>query len=83
VSWKNAVREDRLPWKNQTSDFKIWKSPAVSLYNITQLPYSVLIDPDGKILAKGMSDEELLVKLFEIYGPSTAQTNDQQNINEQ
>ena len=74
-----ASKEDRLPWKNQVSDFKIWKSPAVALYGVEQLPYSVLIDPEGKILGKGLTDEELLVKLFEIYGPTTTNQDNQQN----
>jgi peroxiredoxin len=78
-----ASKEDRLPWKNQVSDFKIWKSPAVALYGVEQLPYSVLIDPEGKILGKGLTDEELLVKLFEIYGPTTTNQDNQQNNNEQ
>jgi hypothetical protein len=43
----------------------------------------VLIDPEGKILGKGLTDEELLVKLFEIYGPTTTNQDNQQNNNEQ
>lgn len=82
-NWKRASKEDRLPWKNQVCDFKIWKSEAVSLWGVTQLPYSVLIDPQGKIIGKGLTDEELLVKLFDIFGPTSAKQDDQQENNEQ
>jgi hypothetical protein len=36
------------------------------LYQIEGIPFNVLLDPQGKIIAKGLRGEALLAKLAEI-----------------
>jgi hypothetical protein len=38
----------------------------IELYNITNVPTTFLLDPDGKIIAKNIHPEELKKILFEI-----------------
>jgi thiol-disulfide isomerase/thioredoxin len=65
--WKNAIKADGLVWSNHVCDFKEWHSPVVKLYNFSGIPTNVLIDKDGKILAKNLRGEALEKKLDEIF----------------
>jgi hypothetical protein len=60
-----AIKEDGLGWTH-ISDLKQWQSSVVPLYQIEGIPFNVLLDPQGKIIAKGLRGEELLTKLAEI-----------------
>lgn len=64
--WKGAIREDGLIWPSHVCDFKFWQSPVVALYNFNAIPTNVLIDKEGKILAKNLRGEELEEKLKQI-----------------
>ena len=57
-AWLKAIQDDKLTWKH-VSDLKGWSSEAVSLFGFDGIPYNVLIDPNGKILAKELREEEL------------------------
>lgn len=59
IVWKKAIYNDRLEWIHQVCDFKKWDSPVVSSYNFRSLPHNVLIDANGKILAKGLYGKKL------------------------
>src|SRR3546814_372556 len=50
-AWLKAIEDDQLDW-TQVSDLKMWESEVGRLYNITAIPASFMIDPDGKIVAK-------------------------------
>ncbi len=56
--WIQGIAEDQITW-TQVSDLRFWSSPVVGLYNVEGVPFSVLIDPQGKIIAKGMGMDEL------------------------
>jgi hypothetical protein len=43
-----------------------WNSSVVNLYNIESIPFTVLIDADGKIIAKNLRGKALDEKLAEI-----------------
>jgi peroxiredoxin len=58
TAWLNAIKEDKLSWK-QISDLKGWRNAAVPLYGFDGIPYNVLLDPSGKIIATGLRDEAL------------------------
>lgn len=60
--WLGAIEKDGLTWP-QVSDLKGWESAAASLYNVTAIPQTILLDPDGKIIAKNLRGEELEAKL--------------------
>ena len=60
--WMKAIVSDRLTWK-QVSDLKQWSSEVVPLYGIEGIPYNVLIDPEGKIIATSLRGEALELTL--------------------
>jgi len=65
ASWMNAIKEDGLIWQ-QISDLKYWNSAAVGLYGFSGIPYNVLIDPQGKIIATDLRGSDLQNKLTEL-----------------
>lgn len=64
-AWLKAIEEDHLDWK-QISDLKFWNSEAATLYNIEGIPYNVLLDPTGKIIATELRGDGLKNKLAEV-----------------
>ncbi|MFZ1332450.1 MAG: TlpA disulfide reductase family protein [Flavobacteriales bacterium] len=66
-AWKKAIKDDGLPWKH-VSDLGYWNNAAAQEYGANSIPYTVLVDKEGKILAKGMRANELEPKLEEIFG---------------
>ena len=63
--WKTALDNDNLYWQN-VSDLKDWKSPIVDKYKVTALPFNVLIDTMGKIIAADLRGRDLTMKLNEV-----------------
>ena len=53
ASWLDAIKADHLNWQH-ISDLKKWESIVVSAYQIEGIPFNVLIDPTGKIIAKDL-----------------------------
>ncbi|MEI3798882.1 MULTISPECIES: TlpA disulfide reductase family protein [unclassified Chitinophaga] len=66
AAWLKAVKADKLPWL-QVSDLKGWKNEAGSKYMIQSIPENFLIDPNGKIVAKGLRGEQLHKELEKIF----------------
>jgi peroxiredoxin len=64
-AWIKAIQDDKLAWK-QISDLQQWNSAAVGLYGFDGIPYNVLVDPKGKIIATELRDQVLHSKLAEI-----------------
>jgi peroxiredoxin len=64
-AWLKAIKDDGLAW-SQVSDLKFWNSAAVPLYHIEGIPYNVLLDPQGKIIAKELRGADLENKLQEV-----------------
>jgi peroxiredoxin len=58
AAWKNAIGKDGIKW-TQVSDLRRWESSVVKDYHIEAIPYSVLIDREGRIIAKGLRADEL------------------------
>lgn len=65
--WLKAIQEDGLTWTH-VSDLKFWQSEAAKTYSITGIPFSVLLDPQGKIIAKNLRGGALHKKLEEVLG---------------
>jgi peroxiredoxin len=57
-SWMRAIEEDKLTWTN-ISDLKAWSSDVIIDYRIKAIPSSVVLDPEGKIIAKNLRSKEL------------------------
>jgi peroxiredoxin len=64
-SWKAAIAQDKLTWSH-VSDLKEWQTPMVGLYQFDGIPFNVLVDPQGKIIASGLRGEDLEKKLTEV-----------------
>jgi thiol-disulfide isomerase/thioredoxin len=65
-SWLKAIAKDNLLWPDHVSDLKYWKSEGAAAYGVTSIPYTVLIDKKGKIVAKKLRGEELENKIKEL-----------------
>ena len=65
AQWTKAIVEDNLTWYH-ISDLKYWSSAAVPLYGIEGIPYNVLVDPQGKIIATNLRENDLHIKLQEL-----------------
>lgn len=57
-SWQKAIDRFEISWP-QVSDLKFWKSPVAKVYEIEELPFNVIIDAEGKIIAKNLHGKEL------------------------
>jgi peroxiredoxin len=64
-AWQKAINDDKLLWTH-VSDLMKWNSSVVNLYNIEGIPFTVLIDGEGKIIAKNLRGNALDEKLAEI-----------------
>lgn len=56
--WLKAIADDNLTWTH-LSDLKYWDSEIPALYGVRGIPANVLLDPDGVIIAKNITGEEL------------------------
>ncbi len=63
--WMKAVVKDNLTW-TQVSDLQFWNSVVVPLYKLEGIPFNVLVDPQGKIIAENLRGPELENKLNEV-----------------
>jgi peroxiredoxin len=61
-AWLEAIKQDGLAWSH-VSDLKYWNNEAAALYQVQSIPYNVLIDPTGKIIAENLRGGELLSTL--------------------
>jgi len=65
-NWKKAIKDDAMPW-TQVSDLKGWNNEVSTYYGIRGIPSTLLIDPNGKIIAKDLRGEILNKKLEELF----------------
>jgi len=68
-AWKNAITHDNMQWI-QVSELKKWDSKVAALYGIEEIPQTILLDREGRIVAKGLSMEELKIKMQELLAKS-------------
>ncbi|MBQ8099282.1 MAG: TlpA family protein disulfide reductase [Bacteroidaceae bacterium] len=64
-AWKKAIKDDGITWP-QMSDLQGWKSAAATLYGVSSIPSTILIDAEGKIVAKNLRGDELNAKISEL-----------------
>lgn len=64
-NWLKAIPEWGMPWHHM-SDLKGWGSEGSSAYAVNAIPHTVLLGPDGTILARNLSGDELKAKLAEL-----------------
>jgi peroxiredoxin len=61
-AWMKAMVMDGMMWSH-ASDLKGWLNEAAQAYRVNSIPMSVLLDPNGKIVAKNLRGELLQQKL--------------------
>ncbi len=65
--WMKAIHDDQLEWTH-VSDLKFWQNEVAVQYGINAIPQNLLLDPEGKIIAKNLRGEDLEQKLGEVIG---------------
>lgn len=60
--WKEAIVKHEMPWLH-ASDVKGWQSELAADYNVTFIPFNLLVDETGAIIRKNIHGEELQVTL--------------------
>lgn len=63
-AWLKGIEEDGLTWAH-VSDLAYWNNAAAKLYAVSGIPHSVLVDKNGKIIAKNKREDELRVAVEE------------------
>ena len=64
-AWEKAIADDKLTW-HHVSDLKFWQNEAAVKYGVQSIPCTLLLDKDGKIIAKNLRGEELAKKLAQL-----------------
>lgn len=62
AAWVKAIKADNLAW-TQVSDLKGWGNEAAAKYKVEGIPFNILVDPSGKIVAKNLRGPELDAQL--------------------
>lgn len=65
--WARYVKNRGIHWTH-LSDLKKWDSKAARAYGLTTIPCTVIIGPDGRIVAEGLRGEALDRKMRELTG---------------
>jgi thiol-disulfide isomerase/thioredoxin len=66
--WLAAIKQDNLSWPNHVSDLKGWGSAVGKIYGVGSVPFTLLIDKDGKIIKANLRGNALEEELKKIYG---------------
>ncbi len=69
-AWLKAIENDHLTWA-QVSDLKFWDNEVARLYDVQAVPQNLLIDPEGRIIAKNVRGEKLGQTLARVLPVST------------
>ncbi|MEN9918748.1 MAG: hypothetical protein RL662_1184, partial [Bacteroidota bacterium] len=64
-NWSNTITRLGMIWP-QMSDLKGWKSESAQLYGIDSIPFTLLIDEKGMIVASDLRGYDLINKLSEL-----------------
>lgn len=64
--WVKAIADDNLTWLH-ISDLKGWQSKYGRLYGVSSIPQTVLLDEEGKIIARNLRGAALEQKLADIF----------------
>ncbi|HRF39522.1 MAG TPA: TlpA disulfide reductase family protein [Saprospiraceae bacterium] len=64
--WLDAIQQDGLTWLH-VSDLQQWSNAVAQMYGVSSIPHTVLLDAEGRILARNLRGEALEHKLAEIF----------------
>jgi peroxiredoxin len=66
-NWLEAIKKDNLTWTH-ISDLAFWNSKSVDIFKFQGIPYNVLIDPQGVIIAENLRGSDLMNRLQQELG---------------
>jgi len=64
--WLQAIKQDGLTWLH-VSDLKYWQNEVAQMYGVRSIPHTILLDQEGKIIARNLRGAALEEKLGEIF----------------
>lgn len=64
--WVAAIAQDNLNWPYHVSDLGGWQSEPAAIYAVRSIPYSVLIDAEGTIIARNLRGQNLHLALDDL-----------------
>lgn len=64
--WLQAIEKDQLTWQH-VSDLQGWKNEVALLYNVRTIPHTILLDKEGRIIARNLRGRALENKLAELF----------------
>ncbi|RFS20655.1 AhpC/TSA family protein [Chitinophaga silvatica] len=67
ADWNKAMKEEQMEWP-QLCDLKGWKGPVVQRYKVEGVPFSIVLDPKGRIVASEIRGAELDFVLKDLLG---------------
>jgi len=56
--WANAIKRDSIQWR-QVCGRRSWDTDLIQVLQINKIPYNVLVDKQGKIVARNVGEEEI------------------------
>lgn len=65
-AWLKAIDADHLTW-TEISDLNSWQNSAAVDYGVKGIPFNLLLDKDGTIIARNLKGADLENKLKEIF----------------
>ena len=65
AAWIKAIKDDGLAW-TQLSDLKRHDNAVAVQYGIRAIPQNVLIDPNGKVIARNIGPADLAAKIEQL-----------------
>lgn len=66
-AWMKGIKDDQLDRWIHVSDIQYWNSVVVPLYKIESIPFNLLLDKDGRVIASDLRGENLQLKLAELF----------------
>jgi thiol-disulfide isomerase/thioredoxin len=65
--WQKGIKNFDMPWPEQVNEQSGWKSQLPQLYQFDGIPYTVLLNPEGKIIGTNLRGQKLQDKLAQIF----------------
>lgn len=62
TSWKEAVKRLDMKWV-QVSDLQGWDNAAAKMFGVQSIPFTVIIDGEGKLIDAGLRGSELEMRI--------------------
>lgn len=66
-AWIKGIKDDHLDDWIHVSDLKYWNSIVVPVFKIESIPYNLLLDKDGQVIAVNLRGDALSERLAQIF----------------